>query len=234
MNSNDGSCQDTFERPPPLGGGPLIHVRPGLARPLPNKALPTLIGGVCVSLPLVLTIGNFIFAGTAPPGSLSGYYYTDMRNFFIGGLCALGAFLLAYRGPGRLDALITNGAGMSLIMVALCPTRPPAGGSPLALRQDVVGDLHDLFATTAPLALGVMALRLARARPPEAIIHRACAATIFACVLLAIISGLILRAMNVSSSALLACEVFALLASGASWLTARRMPPSAEFEHAED
>jgi hypothetical protein len=57
-----------------------------------------LIGWLGISLPLVLTTGNWIFARTSPPGSISGYYYTDMRSIFVGGLCALGAFLLAYRG----------------------------------------------------------------------------------------------------------------------------------------
>jgi len=187
-------------------------------RLLPDTLLHRLIGGLCVSLPLVLTIGNLISAGTTPPGSLSGYYYTDMRGFFMGGLCTLGASLLAHRGHERFDTLITAGAGASLIMVALCPTRPPAGGSHLIERQNVVGDLHDLFAIIAPLALGVMALRLARARRrPEAAIHRACAVTIFACTLFAVISSFI--SIDINHSTLLVCEVLALLASGTSWLT---------------
>jgi hypothetical protein len=191
-----------------------------------------LVGGLCISLPPVLTIGNFISAGTAPPGSLSGYYYTDMRNFFVGGLCALGVSLLAYRGHERLDTLITAGAGTSLIMVALCPTRPLAGGSHLTGRQNALGDLHDLFAIIAPLALGVMALRLARARrQPEVAIHRACAATIFSCVLFAVISCFFLKSINANPRVLLMCEVVAMLASGTSWLTAWRVPSSPAPEH---
>ncbi len=187
-------------------------------RSLPDTVVHRLIGGLCISLPLVLMIGNLVSAGTTPPGSLSGYYYTGMRDFFIGGLCALGASLLARRGHERVDTLITAGAGASLIMVALCPTRPLAGGSHLTERQNVVGDLHDLFAVIAPLALGVMALRLARARRrPEAAIHRACAATIFACTIFGIISSSI--SINVNHRTLLICEVLVLLASGTSWLT---------------
>jgi len=178
-------------------------------------------------------IGNFISAGTSPPGSLSGYYYTGMRNFFIGSLCALGVLLLAHRGHGRLDALITDGAGTSIIIVALCPTRPPTGSPHLTVQQNVVGDLHDLFAIIAPLALGVMALRFARAqRQPEVVVHRTCAAVIFSCVLLAIISGYIFRLVNVNPQPLLMCEVLTMLASGASWLASGRAPSSPALEHA--
>ena len=188
-------------------------------RPLPDAMLHKVIGVLCISLPLVLTIGNFVFAGTSPPRSLSGYYYTDMRDFFIGGLCALGASLLARRGHQRLETWMTAGAGASLIMVALCPTRPLASVAQLTERQDVLGDLHDLFAVIAPLALGVMALRLGRARRRiAAAIHRACAATIFACTLAAIIFSFLFSSINVHHRALLFCEVLALLASGTSWL----------------
>jgi hypothetical protein len=224
MRNSDGSCHNNFRRLTRKGARTIIRARSGLGKSLLNIALHMLIGGLCISLPLVLTIGNFVSAGTAPPGSLSGYYYTDMRNYFIGGLCALGIFLLAYRGHERLDTLITDGAGMSLIMVALCPTRPLAVGSHLTVRQNVVGDLHDLFAIIAPLALGVMALRLARARrQPEVAIHRACAATIFSCVLFAIVSSFIFKSIDANPRALLMCEVAAMLASGTSWLTARRV-----------
>src|ERR1700733_14862579 len=82
-----------------------------------------LIGRLGASLPFVLIIGNWS-ARTSPPGSISGYYYTDMRNVFVGGLCVLGAFLLAYRGGERLDDLITDAAGAGVILAALCPTKP--------------------------------------------------------------------------------------------------------------
>lgn len=202
-------------------------------RSIPDTLLHKLIGGLCISLPLVLTIGSLVSARTTSPGSLSGYYYTDMRGFFIGGLCALGAALLAHRGHERFDTLITAGAGASLIMVALCPTRPLAGSLHLTERQNVVGDLHDLFAIIASLALGVVALRLARARRrSDAAIHRACAVTIFSSTLFAVISSFVFISIDINHCTLLACEVLALLASGTSWLTCaddtpvthRRMP----------
>jgi hypothetical protein len=178
-----------------------------------------LIGWLGISLPFVLMIGNWISARASPPGSISGYYYTDMRNFFVGGLSALGVFLLVYRGYEKLDGLITDVAGASVILVALCPTKPQVEKRHhLTMQQNVIGDLHVLFAAITLIALGVMALRFARAqRRPEVVIYRACAAMIFSCVLLAAASSLLLRSISVSSRPLFIFEVLAMLASGISW-----------------
>jgi hypothetical protein len=187
-------------------------------------ALRKLIGLLGISLPLVLMIGNWIFSRTSPPGSISGYYYTDMRNILVGGLCALGALLLAYRGRDNVDSLITDVAGASVILVALCPTKPQVGlHHHLAARPDAVGDLHVLFAASTLIALGVMALRFAQVqRRPESVIYRACAATIFSCVLLATVSGLLLRSISVSSRPLFVSEVLAMVAAGISWFVPGR------------
>jgi hypothetical protein len=55
---------------------------------------------------------------------MSGYYYTGMHNIFVGALCALGVFLVAYNGYDDLDRWITNIAGAAAIIVALFPTKP--------------------------------------------------------------------------------------------------------------
>jgi hypothetical protein len=200
--------------------GTSVQRNPVISQPVLCK----LIGWLGSSLPLVLMIGNWISARTSPPGSISGYYYTDMRNLFVSGLCALGVLLLAYRGHEKLDGLITDVAGACMILVALCPTKPPVGKRHhLTPQQDVVGDLHVLFAAATLIALGVMALRFAQAqRRSEVVICRACAAVIFSCVLLATGSSLLLRSIYASSQSLLIFEVLAMLASGLSWFVPGR------------
>ena len=59
------------------------------------------------------------------PGSLSGFYYTHMRNLFVGAMCAVGVFFVAYRGHDRWDDRLTNVAGFAAICIALFPTMPP-------------------------------------------------------------------------------------------------------------
>jgi hypothetical protein len=134
------------------------------------------VGWIAIFLPIVLLAGNLISSAASPPESMSGYYYTDMRNIFVGSLCALGVFLVAYNGYDNVDRWVTTIAGLGAIGVAFCPTKPAvcvagAAACPapsvrqLAIHQTVVGDIHLGFALLAFLMLGLMALRFAKTGP---------------------------------------------------------------------
>ena len=131
------------------------------------------VGWIGALLPIVLLAGNAISSATPRPDSVSGYYYTDMRNTLVGALCALGVFLVAYKGYDDVDLWITNIAGFGAIGVAFCPTKPaictpgiqacPASSvARLSTSQQVVGDIHVFFAAVTFIALGLMALRFAK------------------------------------------------------------------------
>jgi hypothetical protein len=144
------------------------------------------VGWIGTLLPVVLISGNALFFAASLPGSMSGYYYTHMRNIFVGALCALGVFLLAYDGYDEVDRWITNIAGLGAIGVALCPTKPPvcpaaARGCPapgvryLSAVQQATGDIHLFFAAVTFIALGLMALRFAtpaRTPPDQGLLTR--------------------------------------------------------------
>ena len=111
------------------------------------------VGWIGTLLPVVLLVGAAISSTASRPDSMSGYYYTDMRNIFVGALCALGVFLVAYDGYDDVDRWITSIAGFGAIAVAFCPTKPAvcapgAGACPassvthLSTSQQVVGDIH--------------------------------------------------------------------------------------------
>jgi hypothetical protein len=130
------------------------------------------VGWVGTLLPVILPVGVAI-CSQPQPGSVSGYYYTDLRNVFVGALCALGVFLWAYDGYDDVDRWITNIAGLCAIGVAFCPTKPtvctagaracPASTVPvLSTSQQVVGDVHVFFAMATFIMLGLMALRFAK------------------------------------------------------------------------
>ncbi len=56
------------------------------------------VGIIGCALPFVLVIGTAVLQGSGIQASISGYYYTDMRNVFVGSLCAIGIFLMSCRG----------------------------------------------------------------------------------------------------------------------------------------
>jgi hypothetical protein len=94
------------------------------------------IGFIAVGLPFVVYLGNWIIfshhhphcllpIGNDLPDSLSGYYYSHMRNFFVGAMCAAGVFLFFYRGDDRWETRATNLAGLFAVGIAFMPTSQP-------------------------------------------------------------------------------------------------------------
>jgi hypothetical protein len=122
-----------------------------------------LIGVIAVLLPFALILANWII-GHGVQSSVSGYYYTPMRNLFVGSLCAIGVFLVSYDGYDLADRAITDVAGLCAICIACFPTTPAAPAAPTA-RQALIGDLHLTFACTAFVLLSLMAFRFAKRQP---------------------------------------------------------------------
>jgi hypothetical protein len=120
------------------------------------------VGCVGISLPFVLAAGNWLFFSGGLQQSVSDYFYTGMRGVLVGGLCVIGAFLLAHRGPDRWDNLITTAAGIGAVGVALCPT-PPSHPS---FRAVITGYCHFAFGALMFSALAVIALWLFRKAEP--------------------------------------------------------------------
>ncbi|WFB64554.1 hypothetical protein PZ892_04945 [Sphingobacterium sp. WM] len=88
------------------------------------------IGYLGIFLPTILVLLSLIkFFTTKIQPSISHYYYTNLREIFTGTLCAVGLFLICYKGNGnksilKNDNLLTNIAGMMAFGVAFIPTDP--------------------------------------------------------------------------------------------------------------
>lgn len=80
------------------------------------------IGWLGVSLPFVLWWGGALLAGTKLQPSISHYYYTHMREVFVGVMCAVSLFLFTYKGYNKLDSYAANAAGFFSLLVAIFPT----------------------------------------------------------------------------------------------------------------
>src|SRR4051794_41962565 len=66
------------------------------------------IGLIGLALPFVLILGKQLVQGGDLIGSLSGYYYTDLRDVLVRAMCAGGVFPLAYYGPDPVDNIPTT------------------------------------------------------------------------------------------------------------------------------
>lgn len=78
------------------------------------------IGIIGIAQPFVLWFGKplldkILQMESRVPSSVSGYYYTPMRDVFVGSLCALGVFLVSYKGYERIDDIAGDIACVSTI-----------------------------------------------------------------------------------------------------------------------
>jgi hypothetical protein len=83
-----------------------------------------LVGWVAIALPIVVWVGAYVRETIPMQDSISAYYYTSMRDLFVGFLCAVGVYLVLYRGVSKLDNTVTTIAGAAVMSIALLPMDP--------------------------------------------------------------------------------------------------------------
>lgn len=87
----------------------------------------TAVGILGSALPFILVLGWAALHGWwSLQGSLSAYYHTGMRDFFVGILVVVGILLLTYKiADMKPDGILSSLAGSLAIGVALFPTAIP-------------------------------------------------------------------------------------------------------------
>jgi hypothetical protein len=91
------------------------------------------LGYLGLLMPIIVRVGAYYFEKIPSNDSISAYYYTGMRDVFVGTLAAIGVFLFCYRGPDTQDNVLTNIAGLCGLGIGLFPTDP--GYHPLILEK---------------------------------------------------------------------------------------------------
>ncbi|MDX8350625.1 hypothetical protein SLH49_21760 [Cognatiyoonia sp. IB215446] len=100
-----------------------------LKKPLRGQAtkadiVPLVVG--VLSIILASFVGHFdMLDGSAcPRESVSHYFYAPVAGtFFVGVLCFVGAFMIAYRGQCFADGVIATIGGLGALLTAFAPTR---------------------------------------------------------------------------------------------------------------
>lgn len=190
------------------------------------------LGAAGTLLPFVLVLGHAFLRALLPgppvwrgwdlQDSMSSYYYTDMQNVFVGSLCAIGVFLLWYKGDDKTGVWAGTIAGLCAIGAGLCPIRPSNG--PIT----IISALHFSFAGVLYLTLAYIAIvrfPVADSAPGGRVrlrnrLSRICGWTIVACMVLIAIAQLRFVRAHVGSYRPGFClESFATITIGISWLT---------------
>ena len=190
-------------------------------------ALRKAVGWIALGLPFALVIPWSLWLGHTLPSSISGYYYTGMRNLFVGSLCAIAAFNLGCRGYDWKDEAAGIFSAICALGVAFFPTLP-CGFVPTS-RQQRVGDAHLAFATLLFLTLAYFCLVLFRMTAQNKTMTRkklqrngvymVCGWAILASIAAIIVFRLMGRTYLVGRLGVMFCfETTALLAFGVAWL----------------
>jgi len=92
--------------------------------------------------PLLVFLEPALFDGQPfPRGSLSAYYYSGVRELFVGGLWAIGVFLFVYKFLDfSWESFLSSLAGVAAVVVALFPTERPGDGITLTPFQVKFGE----------------------------------------------------------------------------------------------
>lgn len=132
----------------------------------------TAIGALGVALSPILILGWLLLAADVET-SISAYYYTRMRDWFVGTLWVIGVFLFFYRykpqgtarprsAPnvvltGEADAWLGMVAGVCALVVALVPTDRPPDSKEIV---PTIGALHGVAAAILFTCLALFPLLL--------------------------------------------------------------------------
>ncbi|HUA97109.1 MAG TPA: hypothetical protein VMA34_02130 [Terracidiphilus sp.] len=194
--------------------------------------LRTAVGWIALGLPWILLFGSVLLSswlGLAPrplPTSLSGFYYTPMRNVLVGSLCAIGFFNLCARGYEWRDEVAGFVSAVCALGLAVCPTIPPWGGTRL---QQNMSTAHNYLAETFFITLATMCLWLFRTTAKDRpltrnkrrrnTVYTACGSVMLACGVLDFFFHRMRPIPHFGPlGSIFCCELVALEAFGIAWL----------------
>jgi len=193
------------------------------------------IGYLGIILPIVLVVLSFIsFFQTPVQHSISHYYYTNLREIFTGTLCAVGLFLICYKGNGNAsvwknDNLLTNISGIMALGTALVPTNPEVVSDKIytliPITEKWIGWLHYGFAALLFLLFSLLAINVFtigqenETRTPKSImnennIYRFCGYSIVLFIIMVPVS----EYFKLFPYSTLVLEALSLFAFGIAWL----------------
>ncbi len=190
-------------------------------------ALRTAVGAVALGLPFALSIPWWVVRNHVIESSISGYYYTGMRNLFVGSLCAIAMFMLCCRGYDRQDEIAGTFSAICALGVAFFPTTPD---SCVTKFQGDIGTVHYVFAALLFSTLAYFCLvlfkmtaanrRVTRKKLQRNQVYTGCGYAILASMLLIIVLKMIFKVENLigNLSPTFCFESTALIAFGFAWL----------------
>jgi hypothetical protein len=195
------------------------------------------VGLLGILLPIILLLmSNLPCYDMNVQNSISYYYYTNLRDILIAVLCAVGFFLIFYKGVKNTylsyldnDFLLTNIAGIMAIGVAFFPTNPECCSEKIYVLipycDEWLGYMHFVFAVPFFIILAIISflifpmlqnidLKLTKSCCNENNIYMLCGVLISVAILLIAVFML----LGIYPRSVFWLEAIALAAFGTGWL----------------
>jgi hypothetical protein len=187
------------------------------------RALRLLMGIIAFALPIVVSV-----VSTTVLASISASYHTESRDYFVGMLFVVAAFLWAYNGHTPAESAWSKIAAVAAVVVALFPTA--CDGCPTtAVSVTHYAAAAALFSILAYFCFVFFRLRtkgIPGKKGRRSKIYFVCGLIMVACMLVALVANFVLmpetlKALRVTYWA----EAIALGAFGVAWIVAGKYIP---------
>lgn len=189
------------------------------------RALRLLMGLIALALPFVVTA-----ISATELSSISASYHTEARDWFVGMLFVVGAFLWAYNGHTPPEGIASKTASVAAFLVALLPTACDS------CQSSIVSVIHYVAAVTLFSILAYFCFRFFRKNTKgqprmskkwrRDIVYFACGTVMVACMLIAALANLALSRETLNAwQVTYWAEAIALGAFGVAWIVAGKYLP---------
>jgi hypothetical protein len=191
-----------------------------------------IIGILGIGLPIIIVLGGFIQNGFVLGTSISSYYYTNMRDFFVGVLSCVGLFLISYKGYERIDHITSDISGILAVGIAFFPTSTLKYGinkvGIFQLNDNISLYFHLTFATLFFLSLAFISIflftkhegsMLTKEKKKRNLVYIVCGCVILFSILCIIVYTLSFQNTFIANlKPILVFETLSLISFGTSWL----------------
>jgi hypothetical protein len=193
------------------------------------------VGFLGISFPIILILGAIAFgACKGVQDSISDYHNTNMRDVFVGILCAMSLFLFAYAGYDKVDFWMAKLCGVLGFMVAIFPDGLDDNECTIYVKQiipDWMEKVHLYSAGAFFLVLAYFSIFLftksnkniaaqTAQKKKRNLIYKICGYIMVACIVILLLYFQIpgLKEKFEQYSPVLILEIVALWAFGFSWI----------------
>ncbi len=174
------------------------------------------VGGIAFLIPVVVSV-----VSGESLSSISAYYYSDSRDYFVGMLCIVGALMMAYNGHTTAQMYLSKVAGVAAFGVAIFPTAcATCESGPTSILH--VASATTLFAILAYFCYVFYARAKGKRNPVRSYLYALCGVVIVLSLLAAAAGELFLSADDglKKSRIIFYAEWSALAAFGTAWTLA--------------